>query len=98
MSLVPNRMEFIERIRSVLIEHWDPIGIGSNPHLRDEYNMYIPEIARILSAPSVSRTAVFDYLKNIEVDRMGILEDSRRVESVSRYLVEIVRLPSGDIA
>ncbi|MGC2350963.1 MAG: hypothetical protein WA553_14120, partial [Methylocella sp.] len=27
---------------------WDPLGVGGNPHLSDEYDAYIPGILRLL--------------------------------------------------
>lgn len=38
----------IEEIRFVLINDWDPLGIGDNHILSDEYDSYIGSIMKIL--------------------------------------------------
>lgn len=39
-----------QKIRTILFEDWDPLGVGDNPHLSDEYDDYIPGILRLLDA------------------------------------------------
>ena len=61
----------IADIRSILINDWDPAGIGDNPGLSDEYDVYIGSIINILKyKPSVETIVVF--LKKIEETEMGI--------------------------
>jgi hypothetical protein len=31
-----------KEIRAILLGLWDPLSIGDNPHLSDEYDAYIP--------------------------------------------------------
>ena len=31
------------QIRTILMEHWDPIGISDEPNAADEYDLYIPK-------------------------------------------------------
>ena len=58
-------------IRSVLINEWDPIGIGDNSHLSDEYDSYIGSIISILKQrPSIETIVAF--LEKIEITEMGI--------------------------
>ena len=40
--------EVITEIRAVLIKDWDPLGIGTNLNLGDEYDGYIGSIIHIL--------------------------------------------------
>jgi hypothetical protein len=35
-------------IRAILLKDWDPLGVGDNPHLSDEYDAYIAGILRLL--------------------------------------------------
>ena len=37
-------------IRTVLMEHWDPIGVSEMPEAADEYDSYIPNIKALLRA------------------------------------------------
>jgi hypothetical protein len=90
MSELFHKGELAEKIRIVLLRDWDPVGIGDNPNLRDEYDSYIPELVRILSAPSVNREAILAYLLEIETDRMGLPEDPERIAIAASNLVGIV--------
>lgn len=43
-----------KNIQCVLLEDWDPIGVGDTPEGRDEYNSYVGLIFKILThAPSI---------------------------------------------
>jgi hypothetical protein len=37
-----------ERVRAILLRDWDPLVVGENPHLSDEYDDFIPGILRLL--------------------------------------------------
>ncbi|NJM34875.1 MAG: hypothetical protein HC850_09410 [Rhodomicrobium sp.] len=89
MSTTKHDNALITRIRRVLLENWDPVGVGDNPNLRDEYDAYIPELIRILSDKSVVKQHIFSYLQGIEIDRMGIPEDPERIEIAAGRLLEI---------
>jgi hypothetical protein len=39
----------IEKIRDVLISDWDPIGVGDNPNLREEYDSALSPLLAALS-------------------------------------------------
>jgi len=56
---------FISDIRSVLLNDWDPIGVGDIPGASDEYDRYIGPIMGILAQkPSVE--AIAALLEEIE--------------------------------
>jgi hypothetical protein len=38
--------ERMARVREVLLRDWDPLGVGSNPELADEYETWLPRIMR----------------------------------------------------
>jgi hypothetical protein len=67
--------EFTVAVRSILLVDWDPIGIGSNPHLFDEYDRYIGEIANIISKDSTIED-IANLLKKIEEEEMNGLKTS----------------------
>jgi hypothetical protein len=37
-----------QTVRVILLKDWDPLGVGDNPHLADEYDDYIPAIIQML--------------------------------------------------
>jgi len=54
-----------------LVNDWDPIGIGNNPNLSDEYDGYIGSIIDILKQkPPMEKVVLF--LKEIEETALGI--------------------------
>ncbi|SFL20730.1 hypothetical protein SAMN04487938_3674 [Lysobacter sp. cf310] len=61
----------VRLIREVLIEHWDPIGVMSDPDWpRDEYDSYIGGVYRCL-AQGESAEAIARHLCFIEETTMG---------------------------
>lgn len=45
-----------ENIRRVLLEHWDPLCVGNNIHLSDEYDDFIEPLQRLLAEnPSIKK-------------------------------------------
>jgi hypothetical protein len=66
-------------IREILLEFWDPINIGDNPNLADEYDSFIPRILQSLKK-SPSDEALFDLLARIEEEELSatIPDDQRR--------------------
>jgi hypothetical protein len=60
-------------IRRILIEEWDPIGVKDTPEAADEYDLYIGDIFELLERGG-SVAKISDYLRNIEVDRMGMID------------------------
>lgn len=35
-------------VRELLLEKWDPINVGDNPNLADEYDTVVPEVVKVL--------------------------------------------------
>lgn len=63
--------EVITEIRTVLSKDWDPVGIGENSNLGDEYDGYIGSIIQILMhEPSIE--SIISLLKKIENEDMEI--------------------------
>ena len=72
----------IAAVREVLLELWDPLGVGGNPHLADEYDSYLGKVlAAIDNGPDAVRLA----LTAAEAD-LGI--GSQRGAEVRQALVE----------
>jgi hypothetical protein len=53
---------------------WDPIGVKDEPMAADEYDMYIGGIYELLTR-NASAKAISDYLREIEIKRMGYTEE-----------------------
>jgi hypothetical protein len=57
-------------IREILFHDWDPLSVGGNVRLREEYDSYIAPIYRLLTT-APSREDVARELKKIESESMG---------------------------
>ncbi len=73
-------------IRRVLMEKWDPIGVADEPMAWDEYDRYIGGLFELLQE-SASREAIEGYLRDIEVERMELVDASGQplMQMVERF-------------
>ncbi len=44
VSIQTFERELTSRISEVLHYTWDPIGVRGDPHARDEYDSYVPDV------------------------------------------------------
>lgn len=68
-----------QRIRDVLLNVWDPIGIRDQPAAQDEYDNYITGICGLVSGVATDNE-IAEQLLFIVTERMGLqanLEDMR---------------------
>jgi hypothetical protein len=64
-------------IRRVLMAEWAPIGVSDIPEAADEYDSYIGGVYELLER-GASAVNICDYLRNIEVDQMEMVDASRQ--------------------
>ena len=77
-------------IKSYLIDHWDPIGIGPLDHLHgpeDEYDSYAHDLVKIVGSGG-SRQDLEDYLAKAE-DHIGVTQSPLRIKRVARGLYQM---------
>lgn len=76
------------QIRRVLMETWDPIGIGSIPEAEADYDSYLGEVyALLLRNASIDEIA--DYLRWVETSRMELHLPEQRRNAAAVALKEI---------
>lgn len=61
-----------QRVRAVLIEHWDPIGVSDIPEASDEYDRYVGEVYVMLMDHRASESEIEQYLYDTATDYMGL--------------------------
>jgi hypothetical protein len=83
--------EVQEKIRPVLMEEWDPIGVNDVPEAADEYDGYIGGIY-VLLRDGASDEQIAQHLSEIETKTMGLAPVER-----NGYLPLIARLRSLDL-
>lgn len=86
-----------QRIRAVLMEDWDPIGVNGIPEAADEYDSYIGDFYEEL-AGGRSKQKIIERLSYLEGDHMGLPHLRReypgRLEKVADALLSIP-MPAG---
>jgi hypothetical protein len=90
-------LEIFDSIRQVLISDWDPIGIGDEKGLADEYDAYVAPVYRILVGAR-SEKDLIEQLRQIEVDEIGVRPTKVEIlRPVARKLLSLsVKLEVSD--
>ncbi|MCC6453015.1 MAG: hypothetical protein IT171_08985 [Acidobacteria bacterium] len=86
-------LKIFESIRQVLVEDWDPLDIGDEEGLDDEYDAYVTPVYRILVG-SRSENDLIEQLGRIEADEIGVTPaDVESLRPVAHKLLSLsVRL------
>ena len=89
---------FVDSVNTVLLEHWDPIGVRSTDPSwpRDEYESYVGGIIGVVQRGG-SDHAIAEHLAALESGNMGVgptplehrLDVARRVRAVIRECDDI---------
>jgi hypothetical protein len=61
-----------QRVRRVLTEHWDPIGVVTEPDLDDEYDNYVGTVYIMLMDDRSSEDAIEQYLYETATGHIGL--------------------------
>jgi hypothetical protein len=85
---VDRAQRYHNAIRSILLQHWDPIGIGDVPEAQDEYDSYIGGIYSGL-IHRVAEHDLFNHLWQIETDRMGLYGNRNKTQDVVHRLLAL---------
>jgi hypothetical protein len=90
MSQHLDRTKALHRaIQKILVEEWDPVGVGDIPEAQDEYDSYVPEIYKMLISKK-SMYEIFEYLWWLETEHMGLTGDRQRTEMFAERLRNLV--------
>ena len=73
-------------IRTILMEHWDPIGVCGESNATDEYDNYIPKIKALLK-DQASVEAIMDYLDWVASERMGFTSQREKNRPAADRLI-----------
>ena len=80
---------FRSAIRNVLMSQWDPIGVSDCPEAYDEYDGYIGGVYDLLKSEAKDET-IAEYLRGIEVERMGLTDAQRNPLVPNEHRIEAV--------
>ena len=74
-----------DEIRKILVQDWDPIGVGDTTEGFDEYESYIGTV-RKLSAEIDPKAEIKKYLCSVEIE-LGLSPNRARAERVAQKLI-----------
>lgn len=80
--------KYHRRIREILMNEWDPIGVSDTPEAENEYDSYIPHIYSQLIHHN-SEEEIFQNLWKIETDYMGLFGNRQTTKKVATSLVRL---------
>ena len=72
------------RVREVLMEEWDPIGVRDIPGAEDEYDGYVGKVYVMLMDARVSEQALENYLFETATTHIGMPATSNLMERCAR--------------
>lgn len=84
-KLLNEELKFKDIIKTELLQTWDPIGFKDIPEAKDEYDLYVGDIYNLLHE-NISEEDLFEYLWNLETERMGLLGDKNKTHSFAHRL------------
>jgi hypothetical protein len=80
------------RVREVLMQEWDPIGVRDVPQAQDEYDQYVGEVYVMLMDQRATEEAISAYLYDIATNYMGLSPRPELVERSARAAKLLVAL------
>ena len=83
-----DRIDISSKVRTVLLEKWDPIGVADEPAAQDEYDAYVSRIVTLVRrrAPIAE---IASSLLRIETELMRLPGNRQRADRVARALVAL---------
>lgn len=58
-----------EKVRSILLYEWDPIGVGELPEAQDEYDSYVHPVCDLINSGK-DAADIYNYLSWVTHDYM----------------------------
>ena len=81
----PYKIDY-KALKKLVIDEWDPIGIGNDPYAQDEYDSYIYMLLGLVFRKA-SEEQIFDYLWDLETQHMGLNGDEATTRRFAKRLV-----------
>ncbi|AKH69318.1 hypothetical protein IMCC21906_01641 [Spongiibacter sp. IMCC21906] len=87
-TLSPTQRELYRRIDEVLFYKWDPIGISDSDWDRDEYQVYLPQVFRLV-LENESPEPIAEYLTKVASERMGLGKAAKHDLDIAELVLSI---------
>lgn len=96
MAELQSSEELIAKVRRMLWEEWDPIGVNEYSEASDEYDSYATEIAALIERHQ-SEKEIFDHLWRLETGHMGLEGDRDNTLRFSKRIAEMAAEYESDV-
>ena len=80
------------KVREILMQEWDPIGVRGVPEAQDEYDSYVGRVYVMLMDEGATREAIAAYLFDIAAHYMGLGPRPELAERSSRTAAVLVAM------
>ena len=80
------------RVRAILMENWDPIGVAGVPEAADEYDAYADRAYVMLMDERANAGAIAAYLLDIATKHMGLSDSADIADSSNRTASMLIEL------
>lgn len=88
--------ELTRRVRAILYEFWDPVGISNAPAAsREGYDLHLDQVVRLVRG-GAAEDAIQGTLLRIEHEVIGLAGDPEHAGRVARQLVRLGRTWQSD--
>jgi hypothetical protein len=81
------------KVKDVLLQEWDPIGICDYPEAEDEYDSYVPHVSQMLRERK-STDALYAYLRWLEVEHICLDGDEAHTRRIADRLMDLIQRPT----
>ncbi len=89
MDYYQNRARVLQnKIKMVLLNEWDPIGVRDIPEANDEYDAYVANIYKMLISHK-SIHEICDYLWEVETKYMGLIGSKKNTINIAKRLLDV---------
>ena len=89
MSIHLDKAKLLHKaIHKILIEEWDPIGVGDILEAQDEYDSYIPQIYKMIISRK-PKYEIFKYLWWLETEHMSLSGNRQQTEQCAERLFNL---------
>jgi hypothetical protein len=82
----------LARVREILMQEWDPIGIKDVVRAQDEYDPYVGKVSALVADSQQSREDIAAYLLSMESEQMGLAASAsareRCMHTAEKLIVE----------
>ena len=83
------------RIRAVLINDWDPMGLSDAPGTPDDYDAVAREVHALITDPQTTAERVAAYLRWVEREQMGLQSRPGMATSAAQRVMALLDEAGG---